>query len=523
MKPINKISIIVFLAAILISSCIGPQFRPKTEPTIAMETALAGVRTAVAETQTAQPTFTPTLTPTYPPSLAPTNTPQPRQTYTDPEGWYTVSFPIDWKPVNNEPNHFAGNGGYFKTGYLPEMGYVTRAITTCLWYANIEAEPEESEINWMPQESRKCSVTSKSSSYRIEYSVMENPETDAEHRFVYLEEGIYPNSSFGRYTSFSWAKPVYYLAKFDPGIIPLSSEESIFWGDPSSLPSDVSITEFALPPEVQAGPTEHDMLLHFVPEDIWPEWVTKKQEATSTPHEKPTIEEQLAVLGYELRGDIREGKGRKLFRDGRLLFDFVGHVSNIYTFSTDSGPITAFVISIGIGPRAFLIENDAINLWEYGSMDPNYAPILYQDELLWAKVNQNSQIEIKRSNQEILFTFETFFSSKLHMDNFSSWNGHWILEAEGFLVQDGEILNEKLGYQEIFNWGLVKDKPTYFFRKGSRIGISHGGKILPIQYQNVAYGLCCSFASNNPYTGEESINFFGKRDGVWYYVLIKFE
>ncbi|MBK7316634.1 hypothetical protein [Candidatus Villigracilis affinis] len=55
-------------------------------------------------------------------------------------GWYKVTFPIDWKPVDNKPNHFAGNNGdFFETGYLPEMGYVTNALTACLWFANIDA------------------------------------------------------------------------------------------------------------------------------------------------------------------------------------------------------------------------------------------------------------------------------------------------------------------------------------------------------------------------------------------------
>jgi len=156
-------------------------------------------------------------------------------------------------------------------------------------------------------------------------------------------------------------------------------------------------------------------------------------------------------------------------------------------------------------------------------MDYNYAPILYQDELLWAKVNQDSQVEIKKSNREVIFTFETYFDAKLHMDNFKSWNDHWILEADSFVVQDGEILNKKFNYQEVFDWSLVKNKPTYFFRKGSRIGISYGGEILPIRYQDVAHGLCCGFASNNPYISDDAVRFFGKRDGIWYYVVVKFE
>ena len=37
------------------------------------------------------------------------------------------------------------------------------------------------------------------------------------------------------------------------------------------------------------------------------------------------------------------------------------------------------------------------------------------------------------------------------------------------------------------------------------------------------FALCCGFSSNNPYVGEEAAHFFGKRAGVWYYVVVKFE
>ncbi|MBI3151547.1 MAG: hypothetical protein HYZ21_05410 [Chloroflexi bacterium] len=202
MKFINKISIFVFLAIVLMPSCVGAQFTPKTAPTIAMETALVEVRTALVETQTAQPT--PTFPPTFIvegtytvtpiPGLSIPITPQPdRQLYTDPDGWYTVSFPADWQPVDNKPNHFAGNDRFFETGYLPGMGYVSRATTACLWFANVEADAKDSEINWMSRDSEKCSVESKINGQSVRYSIMENPGADPAHRFVYLKHG-YPSS-----------------------------------------------------------------------------------------------------------------------------------------------------------------------------------------------------------------------------------------------------------------------------------------------------------------------------------------
>jgi len=97
------------------------------------------------------------------------------------------------------------------------------------------------------------------------------------------------------------------------------------------------------------------------------------------------------------------------------------------------------------------------------------------------------------------------------------------LEVGDFVIQDGEVLNPKLGFEEIFNWSLVKDKPTYFFRKESRVGISYGGQILPLQYQDVAHGLCCGPSQSNPRISDDFMHFYGKWDGVWYYVVMKFK
>ncbi len=39
-----------------------------------------------------------------------------------------------------------------------------------------------------------------------------------------------------------------------------------------------------------------------------------------------------------------QGGYRVLYRDGRILFDHVIHVSDVYKFKTEAGPITAFLV-----------------------------------------------------------------------------------------------------------------------------------------------------------------------------------
>jgi hypothetical protein len=305
------------------------------------------------------------------------------------------------------------------------------------------------------------------------------------------------------------------LPNTEPPINPtlLISEGGSFWENTDSLPSNISVTEYALPPE--KNPTKNDGLFQFVPT---PAWIIEKTETSPTFH-TTTLEE----IGYELRtvytaGGLPYSQG--LYKDGQLLFDSDTSVSDIYTLPTNSGLITAFVVEVNLGSETFLIQNDVIYAWGGYAIDTS-APILYNEELLWART-YSDRIEIKKSNGDIVFTLTTPWLPN-HRPSLRAWNGHWILEENGFVIQDGEMLNQKLGFLEVFNWSLVKDKPTYFFQKDSRIGLSYDGKILPINYQNVAHDLCCGPTQNNPSMGNDAIKFFGERDGVWYYVVMKFK
>jgi len=279
------------------------------------------------------------------------------------------------------------------------------------------------------------------------------------------------------------------------------------------MPPNISITEYPLPPE--KNPIENDGLFQFVPTQAWP---VSKPDTSPAPH-KTTLEE----IGYELRVvDNAEGLpySEQLYKEGKLLLDRVTHISDVYTVPTDSDPITAFLVEVELGNENFLIQNDTISAWG-GYAIYNSAPILYQEKLLWART-YSDRLEIRKSNGDIIFTFTTSWQPN-HYPSFRDWNGHWILETDNSIIQDGEVLNLKLGFQEMFDWDLVKDKPTYFFRKGTKVGISYDGQILPLQYEDVAHGLCCSPGQNNPSMLDDAIQFYGKRAGVWYYVVMKFK
>jgi hypothetical protein len=520
MKNIREVLTIILLTASL-AACHGLNSKIEPDPTEVFEAAISIAGTEIAKTQKAVPSTTPTYSPTFwaTASLRPGEniiaTPKPeQQVYTDPEGWYSVFFPADFEPTDKE-TRFAKGSSYFETGYLPEMGYVTRTNNVCAWLANIvEEEPENFIVNGSFS-SASCSILTKPDvSRQIKYEIYENPGADPAHRFVFVKTSWYGSPIKA---TFSWLKPIN-QAKYISKLAPLDAEEIAEWESIAPLLQNVSITEYDLTP----GSSPYcEMLISSLPEEAKPDWARKTNSSdNNNDEEEPSIEETLQSLGYELTG----GPGQQqLYREGRLLFDPVWK-TGVYEFNTDSGPISAIVVVSQYGQEeAFLIQNDIIHQWHYSHQDPHLPPVLFQDELLWLRASDDwNHVQVIKSNQEIFYSFSIHTEPMLSTRNFINWDGHWVWVLLDFLIVDGEILNEKLGFQEIFYWKLIDDKPAYLLHKDGRAGFSYDGKILPLEYQNIARYMCCGYAVNNPYIGDHSAHFFAERDGVWYYVVIKF-
>jgi hypothetical protein len=110
------------------------------------------------------------------------------------------------------------------------------------------------------------------------------------------------------------------------------------------------------------------------------------------------------------------------------------------------------------------------------------------------------------------------------VNGFWSWDGHWLLEVENVLFQDGEVLNTQLGYEEIFAWHPVEEQPLYFFRRGPEYGLSYAGETLPVKYEDVIHGpLCCDAGVYSIISTPQGTDFFARRDGVWYHVRVELE
>lgn len=476
-------------------------------------------RTVETQTETLLPLSSPTpifaFTPTETVTAIPNSemiVPIPgEQVYIDPAGQYAIKFPVEWKSVE-KPNLFSGQDGYFETGYLPDMGFMSRGINVCVRLANMNTEQERRSVG-LGSRFNVCTVQS---SITAAMEIYENPWADYEHRYIYLKRSWRGNIP----VTFWWLTPIYQeVTEFNN--MTMRPEDESFWADHSILPPGFLITEIALK---DADPAKAD-LLGLLPAEALP---TTRESTITPPPATPSVREQLRPLGYELR-DFEDEQGilyQRLYRNGRILFDYVSHVSDVYRYSSDSGPITAFTVDTRNHPSYFdvdryVIQSDVISQLSYNLNDPPFPPVFHQGELLWVQAAEGARVQVQRRDRQILVSFATYFGARLPVNNFQAWNDHWILEIGDFVIQDGEILNETLGFEEVFYWRLLKGKPVYLFRKGPRMGLSYDGQFFPLDYEDIARGHCCGLTGNNPVVSDNTLRFFGKRDGVWFYVRLE--
>jgi hypothetical protein len=103
-----------------------------------------------------------------------------------------------------------------------------------------------------------------------------------------------------------------------------------------------------------------------------------------------------------------------------------------------------------------------------------------------------------------------------------AWQDHWLLELPGLLVEDGQILNDRLGYSEMFTWRLINDRPFYFFRQDGQVHLSYDGQTLEALYDEVIHeplGGNAILLRLKAY--ENGMFFYARRGATWYYVTIE--
>ena len=216
----------------------------------------------------------------------------------------------------------------------------------------------------------------------------------------------------------------------------------------------------------------------------------------------------------------------------RLLENFAILLNDIYpvgsaTENQDQDDFTLLVQNYE--GDSYLLQKSGVQEW-HPEDTFIYAPVYYQNELIYPVINYTSQvasefgdstIQIVSESGEVIY--ETSLPSNPVMapiQTFQSWNGHWILEKQGEVIMDGKSLNEELGYAEIFEWHIIQGEPFFFVydKKSSTYSMVYAGKVLDQQFDDIAHYQCCEPAMFNPNSNNYLIWFYAVRDGKWYYV-----
>lgn len=448
--------------------------------------------------------------------------------YLDPQGWYSFYYPAEWQPAEY-PGFYQGEDGFFETGYLPEMMFMRNNWNVCQWLVNISTKDTYS-ILWIElNQGYSCQLTSLPGVVpAVSLVIVQNRSADLPHRFLYIKADT---AHFDRIAnSFTWLRPVDDRATPDFQSAPPRLADTVFWENTSPLPPNFSLTEHQLPPESQDANPGKTIFLDFVPPEILPVWGQSSEPYSPNSLEK--VNRKIASYGYELRTGA-EPYLYDLYQHGALALQNLYPLPDVTLLQTPDAEIPVFLarthteLPIEVSNIVtYLIQDKTISLWEKGPpnpLDPFFPPIWANGQLLILEVGQGTEVQVRNANRDIIYSFKTFFGTRIPIERFQAWGNHWILEVSDFVAQDGEILNEKLGFEGVFNWYLIDDKPFYFFRKGPNVGISYDNQFLDVRYDEVIHGYCCGLALNNPMLFDNTVRFFGKRDGIWYYVIAEIQ
>ena len=471
-------------------------------------------------TQTSSPEPTASPVDTSPPAETPTFAPDQTATPTPVwSNWQTFSKRIKkilkltlpgWQP--GEDGAYQGPDGFFRAAYLPEMAFMNGTYRVCERLANTPQGPAWM-VQWtaIPQADACLMTPYPEMSTNNAQAVVENPAGDPEHRYFYLEADTQHIEMI--FSSLELLNPVTQRQPFPSPTGPLRPEDQVFWQGTSPLPQELTLEEHPVVAASVDSPT------HVEFNDRIPDEILQKRAAWRNPSPEAKLEQQNALLepfGYRLQPnrvrsdfelyDLYQGD-QELQKD----IDAFWPVS----VSASGGDFALVVEVLNDGYR--LVGNDRLINWDM-STSLFTAPVFYGEDLLTLRWDpERSQVQVQRDD-ETIFSFVAAFLVSSPAKGFWSWDGHWLLEVDGFLVQDGQILNGALGDEEIFGWQLLNGKPFYYFRHGPRIGLSYDGQMLPIYYDDVVHYRCCEPGAFNTAGNEHMVWFYALRDGIWYYV-----
>jgi hypothetical protein len=461
----------------------------------------------------------------YPTIPVSSPTPQPSQTidtgqfqlYTDPAGQYTVLLGSGWKPGSESGTFIGPDGSYFHTAYLPEMGFMGSASRVCERLANTPQGP--ARIIYMADvvNLNACMLTPlpEMNTDRVQVVFM-NPGGDPQHRFFYLESDAAQIESLAKSVQLLNPTSLSGKAAYPSGL--MRPENEAFWGTARTPSADLTFEEYALVPDTQDSPRTNDQFIQNIPVDA----LQKRAKWRTFIPPLEQLERNNALLepfGYTLRADNALGIDQYALYQGETLV--MGRISEFRSVTVSaSGKDFALLVDV-VDKGSWLIQKGQLQKVDDASRWAMLGGPVFVGEDLFAAywVPERQQIQVRKGSQ-VVFSMAVLFGANTGFQSFQAWNGHWLLEVQGFLFEDGKNLNDTLGYEEIFGWQLVNGKPFYYFRKGPRLGISYDGQVQAVYIDDMFHYGCCGFAANDNGGNQAMVWFYALRDGMWYYVEI---
>ena len=442
--------------------------------------------------------------------------------YTDPHGQFRLTLPAGWQP-DEEQGLFRSPGGVLRVGYMPEMAFMNSANRVCERLANTPVGPAR-KIDLSPLPSADaCTLTPlpEMSTDRVTL-VVANPAGEPEQRYIFLESDQANLTEISASLELLNTPAVQEAFPYPTGA--MRPHDDVFWTGTVNQPDELTLEEHAVVEASLDSPT-HFEFLERIPSDVFEKRAEWRE--GSTERRLMSNNALLEPFGYSLEG-VQGGEvelyalyhGGERLQGERLQEELVQDEISMFWPASVSASGEDFALVVEILNNGYrLVRQERIEEWDI-SASLFIPPVFFGDELLHVVWDyERGQVQVMQGEEQV-YAFAALFLVDMPVKGLWSWEGHWLLEVDGFLIQDGVILNEGLVYEEIFGWQLLNGKPFYYFRKGPRVGVSYDGSRLPVYYDEVIHYRCCEPAMFNNGGNEDIAWFYGLRDGTWYYVEI---
>jgi hypothetical protein len=213
---------------------------------------------------------------------------------------------------------------------------------------------------------------------------------------------------------------------------------------------------------------------------------------------------------------------------GRLTYNLYRGTALSLTDITWFGPLAvsegkdqfALVVELSNG-STFLITPGGISVWD-PRVHLQQPPVFAGQDLV--SVNGVGvgmrEFWVMVGDQVVFSSPMSPWTARLPLRRLDAWEGQWLVEVGGEVIIGGKSLNQQLAYEEIFDWQRVNGKAFFFFRQGSKYGLSYDGRPLTQTYDEIVHYQCCEPGMFNPLGNGSMVWFYARRGELWYYVEV---